>query len=134
MIKAILFSLILAMQGTQPLDDPKEEARAQDLMREIRCVACENEPVSQSGSDIARDMRARIRTMVAEGKTNTEIRAWFVERYGEFVLFRPDSEGITGKLLWGLPFMVLLIGGGFLLMRSQSSKRTFVDPIDPEDA
>ncbi|WOR13734.1 cytochrome c-type biogenesis protein [Hyphomonas sp. FCG-A18] len=134
MIKAALFSLMLAMQGTQPLDDPKEEARAQDLMREIRCVACENEPVSQSGSDIARDMRARIRTLVAEGKTDEEIRDWFVARYGEFVLFRPDSEGVTGKLLWGLPFALLLVGGGLLFMRSQAGRQAAVDPIDPEEA
>lgn len=134
MIKAALFSLMLAMQGTQPLDDPKEEARAQDLMREIRCVACENEPVSQSGSDIARDMRARIRTLVAEGKTDEEIRDWFVARYGEFVLFRPDSEGVTGKLLWGLPFALLLVGGGLLFIRSQAGRQAAVDPIDPEEA
>lgn len=134
MIKAALFSLMLAMQGTQPLDDPKEEARAQDLMREIRCVACENEPVSQSGSDIARDMRARIRTLVAEGKTDEEIRDWFVARYGEFVLFRPDSDGVTGKLLWGLPFALLLVGGGLLFIRSQAGRQAAVDPIDPEEA
>lgn len=134
MIKAACLSLIIALQGTQPLEDPKQEARAQDLMREIRCVACENEPVSQSGADIARDMRARIRTLVAEGKSDEEVRAWFVERYGEFVLFRPDAEGVSGKLLWGLPFGVLLIGGAALFLRKRPGRKKFVEPINPEDA
>lgn len=134
MIKAVCLALIVALQGTQPLEDPKQEARAQDLMREIRCVACENEPVSQSGADIARDMRARIRTLVAEGKSDEEVRAWFVERYGEFVLFRPDSDGITGKLLWGLPFVILLGGAGLLYLRKRPGRAKFVEPINPEDA
>jgi len=133
MIKAALFSLLLAMQGTQPLEDPAAEARAQDLMREIRCVACENEPVSQSSADIARDMRARIRTLVAEGKNDEEVRAWFVERYGEFVLFRPGADGVTGKLLWGLPFAILIAGGAFLFFRRRATQVEHVSPIQPED-
>lgn len=133
MIKAAFFSLLLAMQGTQPLEDPAAEARAQDLMREIRCVACENEPVSQSGSDIARDMRARVRTLVGEGKSDEEVRAWFVERYGEFVLFRPDSDGLTGKLLWGSPFAILVAGGAFLFFRKRATDTGAVSPIQPED-
>ena len=133
MIKAAFFSLLLAMQSTQPLEDPAAEARAQDLMREIRCVACENEPVSQSATDIARDMRARIRTLVAEGKSDEEVRGWFVERYGEFVLFRPDSDGVTGKLLWGLPFAILIAGGAFLFFRKRPTDADPVSPIQPED-
>lgn len=134
MIKIALCSIILSLQGTAPLDDPQQEARAQDLMREIRCVACENEPVSQSAADIAGDMRVRIRKMVAEGQSDDEIRAWFVERYGEFVLFRPGSDSLTGKLLWGLPFAVLLLGATFLILRRGRQDNTDVKAIDPQDA
>lgn len=134
MIKTVIFSLILALQGAEPLDNAQDEARAQDLMREIRCVACENEPVSQSAADIAGDMRIRIRIMVSEGKSDDEIRDWFVERYGEFVLFRPDSDSLTGRLLWTLPFLVLLLGGITLTLNRNSGKRRVITSIEPEDA
>lgn len=134
MIKTAVLSLFVALSGTQPLDDPKEEARAQALMREIRCVACENEPVSQSSADIASDMRIRIRTLVAEGKTDQEVRAWFVERYGEFVLFRPDAKGVSGTLLWGLPFLILIGGAAFVFVRRKPRKKSSIESINPEDA
>ncbi len=134
MIKAAFLSLVIWIgQSGAHLEDPKEEARAQDLMREIRCVACENEPISQSGSDIAADMRDRVRGLVSEGKTDAEVRAWFVERYGEFVLFRPDAEGPSGVLLWGLPFLLLVGGGLFLLSRSKNKDEIEVIPVDHDN-
>ena len=98
-------------------------------MREIRCVACENEPISNSGSDIAADMRERVRAMVSEGKSNEEIRAWFSERYGEFVLFRPSADGPGGWLLWGTPFVLLIAGGAlvFAIRRRRDRSRETVD-------
>ncbi|MEL6257655.1 MAG: cytochrome c-type biogenesis protein CcmH, partial [Pseudomonadota bacterium] len=67
-------ALLAAVLLDTPLTDADQEARALALMREIRCVACENEPVSQSAAPIAEDMRARIRELVADGKTDAEIR------------------------------------------------------------
>ncbi|MEM9938091.1 MAG: cytochrome c-type biogenesis protein [Pseudomonadota bacterium] len=129
MIKALALSAIVAMQASGTvLEDPGEEDRAQRLMREIRCVACENEPISQSASDIAEDMRDRVRQLIEEGKSDAEIRDWFVERYGEFVLFRPDAEGIFGMLLWGLPFIVLIAGGSVLLLRRARSVPANIQP------
>ncbi len=135
MIKAFLVSLlVLAQSGTVQLSDT-EEARAQALMREIRCVACENEPISQSASDIAENMRVRVRTMVAEGASDQEVRDWFEGRYGEFVLFRPKASGPMDYLLWGSPF-ILLIGVGFLgygLFRRRQATPAEIEPIAPED-
>jgi len=109
----MLFAAVtLALLAETPLPDAADEARAQKLMREIRCVACENEPVSQSSAAIAEDMRVRIREMIADGASNEDIRDWFVSRYGEFVLFRPPASDPSGWLLWGLPFALLLAGGG----------------------
>ena len=86
-----LTAFLLAMAcAAQVLDDPAEEARAQALMRELRCVACENEPISQSSAAIAEDMRSRVRAMVSEGASDDEVRDWFESRYGEFVLFPPS--------------------------------------------
>lgn len=137
-MKTLFASLILLLAaGTQgQLDDPKEEARAQDLMREIRCVACENEPISNSASDIAADMRERVRAMVADGQSDEQIRDWFAERYGEFVLFRPRPGGAGGLLLWGTPFILLLAGAAlvYVLRRHGNGRREPVQPVPPEDA
>ena len=135
-MKTLLAAMAVLFAAEGQLADPQEEARAQDLMREIRCVACENEPISNSGSDIAADMRERVREMVDEGKSNTEIRDWFAERYGEFVLFRPPAGGLRGLLLWGTPFLLLLMGGGiaFLLRRRSQGGERVIEPLPPEDA
>lgn len=122
MLKALLASLIILTAGA-PLDDPSEEARAQALMREVRCVACENEPVSQSSAPIAEDMRTRIREMVAEGASDAEIREWFVSRYGEFVLFRPPARDLAGWLLWSFPFILLGAGVGIGVVLAMNAKR-----------
>lgn len=134
-MKALIASLLFIFAAEGQLADPQEEARAQDLMREIRCVACENEPISNSGSDIAADMRERVRAMVAEGESNEDIRAWFAERYGDFVLFRPPSRGLGGMLLWTAPFLFLLAGGvlAFFISRNRRAASE-VKPVAPEES
>ena len=132
-----LLALCLALAGLafgQALSEA-EEARAQALMRELRCVACENEPVSQSTSDIAENMRARVRVMVAEGASDHEVRDWFEARYGEFVLFRPKARGPADWLLWGMPFILLLGGGalGYAVLRRKPSTPQAVEPVAPEE-
>lgn len=132
-MKALLLSLVIAMMADVPLDDPAQEARAQSLMRELRCVACENEPVSQSAAPIAEDMRTRIREMIEQGASDQEVRDWFESRYGEFVLFRPKGRGFSGAILWGGPFLLLAIGGviGFVTTRR---RRTDAAGIESENA
>ncbi|MEZ6012938.1 MAG: cytochrome c-type biogenesis protein [Hyphomonas sp.] len=132
-MKALLLSLVIAMMADVPLQDPAEEARAQALMRELRCVACENEPVSQSSAPIAEDMRARVREMIMEGSSDQDVRDWFESRYGEFVLFRPKGRGFGGTILWAGPFLLLVAGAaiGFLTTRR---KRTEAAAIESEDA
>jgi cytochrome c-type biogenesis protein CcmH len=126
---ACLLALTCAAQA---LDNPAEEARAQALMRELRCVACENEPISQSSASIAEDMRARVRVMVGEGASDDEVRDWFESRYGEFVLFRPKGKGLEGLVLWGTPFGLLLVGGliAFGVARRRQSGAEAVAPED----
>lgn len=132
-MKLLLASILIAIAAGAPLDDPAEELRAQALMREVRCVACENEPVSQSSAPIAEDMRTRIREMVAEGATDTEIRDWFVSRYGEFVLFRPPARDPASWLLWTLPFILLGAGVAVGVVLATNAKRK-TGEVEPEDA
>lgn len=130
---ALFASLLIILTVGAPLEDPAAEARAQALMREVRCVACENEPVSQSSAPIAEDMRLRIREMVSEGASDREIRDWFVSRYGEFVLFRPPARDAASWLLWLLPFLLLGTGGAIGLSLAAKAKRKS-GPVEPEDA
>lgn len=130
----ILLLVPFMMAFDRPLEDARSEARAKALMEEIRCVACENEPISQSGSDIAGDMRDKVRELIASGASDAEVRNWFAGRYGEFVLFRPSTRGTSGLLLWGLPFGLLLLGAGGLLLarRSGTSAKTEIPALAPD--
>ncbi len=131
-MKTLLAAAFIALLAEAPLADPEAEARAQSLMREIRCVACENEPVSQSSAPIAEDMRIRIRELVASGASDTEVRDWFVSRYGDFVLFRPPARDLSGWLLWGLPFLLLALGSltALLLARKAGARAPAIEPED----
>jgi cytochrome c-type biogenesis protein CcmH len=113
-LAAALFSLAAA-----PPPEPPPDARTEALYREVRCVVCQNESIADSQADLAADLRAVVREQVAAGRTNDEIRAFLVERYGEFVLFRPAfSPG--NALLWLAPFAVVLLGATVLLRRLRS--------------
>ncbi len=107
---SILVAFIAAI-APAVLADPAQEARAQALEREIRCVQCENEPIAQSTADIAADMRRLVRERIAAGDSDEEIRTFFRQRYGDFVLFRPPWDARTW-VLWGAPF--LLLGAGLV--------------------
>lgn len=82
----------------QPLADPAQEARARALEAELRCVVCENEPISQSSADAAQDMRALLRERIAAGDSDAEVRRYFADRYGDYVLLRPPLKPATVPL------------------------------------
>lgn len=126
MIAALVMAFQVAAEA--PLPNPRLEERAQGLMREIRCVVCENEPVSQSTADIAVDMRRTIRTQIEQGATDEQVRHFFSDRYGQFVLFRPPTQGL-GLLLWAFPFALLVGVAAFLGFRSFRSRRRDLKPL-----
>ena len=95
-------------------DDPVLEQRLISISEEMRCLVCQNESLSGSRSDLANDLRREIRTLIKEGKSDDQIRNFMVERYGDFVLYRPPVKPITW-LLWIGPFIILLIGIAGLL-------------------
>lgn len=110
---------LIAAVAPAALADPAQEARAQALEREIRCVQCENEPIAQSTADIAGDMRRLVRERIAAGDSDAEIRSYFRQRYGDFVLFRPPWDQRTW-VLWGAPFLLLAAGlAAVLTLRSR---------------
>ncbi len=113
-------AILVAAVAPALLADPRQEARALELDREIRCVQCQNEPIAQSTADIAGDMRVLVRERIAAGDSDAEIRAFFRERYGDFVLFRPPLDGRT-LVLWVTP--ALLLGGGLLAVLSSRRRK-----------
>jgi len=126
-----LIALLLATTAPAALGDPRQEARAQSLDQEIRCVQCENEPIAQSTADIAVDMRALVRERIAAGDSDEEIRAFFRQRYGDFVLFRPPFDARTWAL-WAAP---LLLGGAGLIAVLANRRRRSAAAVDfaPEE-
>lgn len=126
-------SPVLASAPEAPLSDPAQEARAQALAREIRCVVCENEPVALSSAEIAVDMRKAIRARVAAGDTDDQVRRFFADRYGEFVLLRP-RVGPETLALWATPLALLLLGGLGLFVASRRKNQTQASFSEIDDA
>jgi cytochrome c-type biogenesis protein CcmH len=114
---AILLIIALVLAAARPawavdpalMSDPVLQARYEVLIHELRCVQCENNSLADSDADIAADVRRQIRTMLAAGKTDEQIKGYLVSRYSEFILFRPTFSW-RNAWLWALPVILLLIG------------------------
>lgn len=97
------------------LPDPQREEQALALMDSIRCVVCQGQPISGSNATIAGDMRRVIRERIAAGESPEQVRAWLVEKYGDWVSFQPSVKQDTLPL-WLIPLLALA-GGGWLVSR-----------------
>ena len=108
-------SALAQVADRRPLQfrDTAEEARFRDLTHELRCVMCQNQSIADSEAQIAVDLRREILRLMREGRSDDEIRRFLVDRYGEFVLYRPEV-GPGTWLLWFGPLAVLLAGGGLV--------------------
>ncbi len=119
----------LTVEALSPLEDPDQRARYERLIREIRCLVCQNEPIADSNAPLARDLRREIRERIEGGSTDREIIEFLTARYGDFVLYRPPFSPRTW-LLWFAPGL-LLLGGGWVFWRVLSSRAD--KPLDDED-
>jgi cytochrome c-type biogenesis protein CcmH len=130
---APLIALILQATAAldTPLPDTSQEARAQALMRELRCTVCENEPVSQSTADMAVDARRKIREQIAQGASDSAVRDFFVSRYGQYVSFRPPTDG-WAMALWAFPFALLVGVGALIGFGRFKTRRRDLAPV-PDD-
>jgi cytochrome c-type biogenesis protein CcmH len=91
------------------VQDPEIEARLKHLSNELRCLVCQNTTLADSDAPLAQDLRNEVRKLMEEGKTDEEVVAYLVARYGDFVTFRPPVNASTA-LLWFGPFLMLIIG------------------------
>jgi len=95
--------------GNTQLPDRQAEAQARALMGELRCVVCQGQSIADSDADMAADMRALVRQRIARGESPEAIRAWLIERYGDYVSYDPPLSGATA-LLWATPILLLAVG------------------------
>jgi cytochrome c-type biogenesis protein CcmH len=105
----------------RPLPDVGQEARAQRLFDQVRCVVCQHEAIADSPAGIASDMRRLVRDQVSAGRTDAEVKADLVRRYGDFVLFKPPVR-LGTWLLWFGPILGLLAVAGLLLAAARRKK------------
>ncbi|WP_338663759.1 cytochrome c-type biogenesis protein [Pararoseomonas sp. SCSIO 73927] len=144
-MRALLFAMLLAPQllvtglalavgrPSEMLPDPAQEARAQEIGRELRCMVCQNQSIEDSEADLARDLRRLVRERVASGESDRAVVSHIHDRYGDFVLLRPPFSLVTAPL-WAVPVLVLLGGAlGILLMRRRSAERAGPAPLSPEE-
>lgn len=110
------------------------ENRVREIASDLRCVVCQNLSVADSPSDLAKEMRNLVRELVEQGKSRPEIEAYFVSRYGEFVLLAPPKQGFN-LLVWVLPFLALALGAGgvYLVARRWAARPAEAPPqVDPQ--
>jgi cytochrome c-type biogenesis protein CcmH/NrfF len=103
------------------LDDPALEAKAYELMHTLRCLKCQSQSIADSDAPMAGDMRSQVRQRIAAGEDPEAIRAWMIERYGDYVSFTPRLTALTWPL-FVLP--LVLLGLVALLMRRRLRKRS----------
>lgn len=127
----LAFSAIAAQAREAPLaaDNPELEKRVMELSDELRCLVCQNQTLADSNAELAIDLKNQVREKLASGMSNQDVIDYMVERYGDFVLYRPPVKGITW-LLWFGPFLLLV--GGVAVLVIKLKRRQPADKALPE--
>ncbi len=111
-----------AVEPDEILSNQKQELRAREISKNIRCMVCQNQSIDDSSSSIARDLRILIRNKIEEGKEDKEIYKFLTERYGDFILLKPPLKNNT-IILWFLPFVFFIVGIFIILNHNKKSNK-----------
>jgi cytochrome c-type biogenesis protein CcmH len=132
-ILALATTIAVAVQPDEMLSDPRLEARARALSRELRCMVCQNQSIDDSEAPLARDLRVLVRERLRAGDSDQKVLDFLVARYGEFVLLRPRLEWHTA-LLWFAP-LVVFAGGAVVLIALAGRRRYSIESgsLSPEE-
>lgn len=124
-----------AIGTEESLTDPAQQEVYEHLTNEVRCLVCQNQTIADSTAPLAVDLRREIRQMIEAGQSEEEIKTFLLDRYGDFVLYRPRWQANTA-LLWLAPVLLLLIGGGGLwrIVRRRAALPVPSDDGDPPSA
>ena len=111
-----------AYWSDRQLPDRKQEAQAQRLMEELRCLVCQGQSIADSDAELAGDMRDLVRRRIAAGERPAAIRSWLIERYGSWISYRPTAEPAAWPL-WLAPLALLLVGAWLIRRRVRLRRR-----------
>lgn len=133
---AMIFALALAVAGFASAEeapsaavDPVLERRVTAIAEELRCLVCQNQTIADSHAELAVDLKNQVREMLRKGMSEAAIKSYMVERYGDFVLYRPPVKATT-SILWAGPFVLLVGGLGFLYFKlRQRARRQQMQPV-----
>lgn len=136
----VLLGLALCLASAQgreavPVaEDPALEAKVQNLAEQLRCLVCQNQNLADSHADLAIDLKNQVRDMLKKGKTEQEVIDFMVQRYGDFVLYKPPVKATTW-LLWGGPFALFAGGLGllFVKLRKRRAASATEQHLTPEE-
>lgn len=116
---------LVSSYGVDPdeiLKNQKQELRARDISKNIRCMICQNQSIDESNAPLAKDLRILIRNKITEGKNNEEIYKFLTDRYGDFILLKPPVK-LSTLALWCLPFIFFVIGVFIVFSHNKKSKK-----------
>ena len=137
LLAMLLLSPLARAQASDPtplqFQSAAQETRFHQLTAELRCVMCQNQSLADSNAQIAHDLRREVLELMNQGKSDAEIKRFLVDRYGEFVLYKPDVAGNTW-LLWFGPALLLLAGAAivFRIVRKRSAAGTVANDDNQE--
>ena len=130
----LLMPMLVFAKEAAPLDnDPALQARVMNLSAELRCLVCQGQSLAESHADFAKDMQREIRNKMAEGMTDAQVVDYLVQRYGDYIRYRPPLKSTT-VLLWFGPALLLALGVGILYFNLwQRRKRIQEQPLSDEE-
>ena len=108
-VMIIFVNVVGFANSLYPLDTPKQEAQFNHLLRELRCLVCQNQDLADSNAGLAKDLRNEVYQLVKTGNSDSEIIQYLTARYGDFILFKPPVKAITA-LLWFGPALFMVLG------------------------
>lgn len=132
----LLLLLVAVPAGATSVQEDPHEREMLEIANDLRCTVCQNEAVSESNADLARDMREIIREQLAAGKSREEVIDYFVARYGDFVLMKPPYEG-AGMFVWLGPLVLFVLAAvsAFMYLRRRLHKpMPAAPPLSAQDA
>ena len=123
-VSILLFQFLLnisySVEPDEILDNKKQEQRARDLSKNVRCMVCQNQSIDESNAPLAKDLRILIRNKIKEGNNDKEIYKFLTDRYGDFILLKPPLK-FTTLVLWFFPFILLIVGIFIVFIHNKKS-------------
>ena len=121
-ISQLLLSNSYSVEPDEILQNPKQELRARNISKNIRCLVCQNQSIDESNAPLAKDLRILIRNKIKEGNNNEEIYKFLTDRYGDFILLKPPFK-LSTLALWLLPFIFFIVGIFIIFWHNKKYKK-----------